>query len=86
MVNFRNLLSATSSQKLRVSGFPEDMAVMVAQRVWRADGTPKRSNHLSCPFSELEGMRMIRKGNCVMFDLGTAGEVRFVNRLFYLPA
>jgi transposase-like protein len=34
----------------------------------------------------IEVMRMIRKGNCVMLDPGVAGEVRFVNRLFYLPA
>ena len=34
----------------------------------------------------IEVMRMIRKGNCVMLDPGVAGEVRFVNRLFYLAA
>jgi IS6 family transposase len=34
----------------------------------------------------IEVMRMIRKGNCIMLDPGVAGEVRFVNRLFYLPA
>jgi IS6 family transposase len=34
----------------------------------------------------IEVMRMIRKGNCVMLDPDVAGEVRFVNRLFYLPA
>jgi transposase, IS6 family len=33
----------------------------------------------------IEVMRMIRKGNCVTLDPGVAGEVRFVNRLFYLP-
>jgi hypothetical protein len=31
-------------------------------------------------------VRMIRKGNCVMLDPGVTGEVRFVNRFFYLPA
>jgi transposase, IS6 family len=34
----------------------------------------------------VEVMRMIRKGNCVMLDPDVAGEVRFVNRLFYLQA
>ena len=34
----------------------------------------------------IEVMRMIRKGNCMMLDPGVAGEVRFVNRLFYLSA
>ena len=33
----------------------------------------------------IEVMRMFRKGNCVMLDPGVAGEVRFVNRHFYLP-
>jgi IS6 family transposase len=31
-----------------------------------------------------EVMRMIRKRQCLMLESGTAGEVRFVNRLFCL--
>jgi hypothetical protein len=34
----------------------------------------------------IEVMRTIKKGNCVLLDPGVAGEGRFVNRLFYLPA
>jgi hypothetical protein len=34
----------------------------------------------------LEVMRMIREPQCLMLDSGTAGEVRFVNRLFRLAA
>jgi transposase, IS6 family len=33
-----------------------------------------------------EVMRMIRKGQCLLLEPGTAGEVRFVNRLFRLAA
>ncbi len=33
-----------------------------------------------------EIMRMIRRGHCVLREPGAAGEVRFVNKLFGLPA
>jgi len=33
-----------------------------------------------------EIMRMIRRGHCICREPGTAGEVRFVNKLFGLPA
>lgn len=33
-----------------------------------------------------ETMRMIRRGHCIPRDLGVEGEVRFVNKLFGLPA
>ncbi len=29
---------------------------------------------------------MIRKGQCLMLEAGTMGEVRFINRLFRLAA
>ena len=31
-------------------------------------------------------MRMIRRGHCLLRDAGVAGEVRFINKLFGLPA
>ena len=33
-----------------------------------------------------EIMRMIRRGHCILREPGAAGEVRFVNKLFGLPA
>lgn len=33
-----------------------------------------------------EIMRMIRRGHCMLREAGAAGEVRFVNKLFGLPA
>lgn len=40
----------------------------------------------SATIKGLEVMRMIRKRQCLMLESGTAGEVRFVNRLFRLAA
>jgi SmpB protein len=40
----------------------------------------------SATIKGFEVMRMIRKRQCLMLESGTAGEVRFVNRLFHLTA
>ena len=40
----------------------------------------------SATIKGFEVMRMIRKGQCLMLEPGTTGEVRFVNRLFRLAA
>jgi transposase, IS6 family len=40
----------------------------------------------SATIKGFEVMRMIRKRQCLMLESGTAGEVRFVNRLFRLAA
>lgn len=45
--------------------------------------------HMPTAYAAIKGievMRMIKKGHCAMLDPGVAGEVRFVNWLFYLPA
>ncbi|GEM_PF-3822378 len=31
-------------------------------------------------------MRMIRRGHCILRELGVTGEVGFINKLFGLPA
>jgi transposase, IS6 family len=41
---------------------------------------------VSATIKGFEVMRMIRKRQCLMLEPGTAGEVRFVNRLFRLAA
>jgi len=33
-----------------------------------------------------EIMRMIRRGHCMLREPGAAGEIRFINKLFALPA
>ena len=40
----------------------------------------------SATIKGFEVMRMIRKGQCLMLEPGTTGEMRFVNRLFRLAA
>lgn len=40
----------------------------------------------SATIKGFEIMRMIRRGHCLPRDPGVAGEVRFVNKLFGLPA
>jgi hypothetical protein len=40
----------------------------------------------SATIKVFEVMRMIRKRQCLMFESGTTGEVRFVDRLFHLAA
>jgi IS6 family transposase len=56
------------------------------KRVIRPTCGSRRAATVSATIKSFEAMRMIRRGHCILQQLGATGEIRLVNQLFGLAA